>query len=230
MGFAIFRPYDLDQHRALNVFAQQWVRDILDPLGRLHLETHALGEYHIWSKSYPIDHSSAFQARNRHTVPPDHIADLLINEHITAFLAALGVHAFVPWDEGLGWLGFRFVRPGAGDGYPMSRKAWGPARETLSFWIPILGLGPDDTITLVPGSHLKEYEKHLPKETRFRPDEYRLSTPIDEELLFRPSMSPGEVVLFHPELLHSEGIRGGTRTRLSLEMRIQPVADGKGGV
>ena len=42
---------------------------------------------------------------------------------------------FTFWDEGLGWLAFRLVRPGFGDGYPLSKKEWGIAKDVISCWI-----------------------------------------------------------------------------------------------
>jgi hypothetical protein len=143
---------------------------------------------------------------------------------VKEFLQEIGLDRYELWDEGLGWLGFRFIRPGAGDGYPFSRKAWGVAKEVISCWIPIIGYDRRHTLTLVPGSHRKNYERYLPEGQKFAQGEYRLARIPPAFDRYNPGLKRGEVVFYHPKTLHSEDVLAGRITRLNLEFRINPLS------
>ena len=147
----------------------------------------------------------------------------LLNDKLKGFLGQVGLAQYKIWDEGLGWLAFRFIRPGAGDGYPLSRKEWGIAKNVVSCWVPIIGYSPSETLTLVPGSHLKDYEKYLPADDKFCKGEYRLANTYTDLELYRPRLERGEVVIYHPKTLHSEDVIDSDITRLNLEFRIDPI-------
>ncbi|MBS0624636.1 MAG: phytanoyl-CoA dioxygenase family protein [Verrucomicrobia bacterium] len=179
--------------------------------------------YHSWGAEAGVPHGEMLRAKNRHTHANEEIRSILINGALKEMLARAGVDKFQLWDEGLGWLAFRFIRPRPGDGYPFSCKNWGPAKQVLSVWLPIVGFAQELMIHLIPGSHLKEYPKYLPTDTHFTKDEYRLDyTPSEDECL-RPQLSEGEALLFHPKTLHAEEIQKGTQTRFNLEFRIVPL-------
>ncbi len=110
-----------------------------------------------------------------------------------------------------------------GDGYPLSRKEWGIATNVVSCWVPIIGYSPNETLALVPGSHLKDYEKRLPTDGKFRKGEYRLSEEYNNLELYRPKLERGEVIIYHPKTLHSEDVVASNITRLNLEFRIDPI-------
>ena len=220
-GFMIVQVFDESEVRQLETFATEWLLDLLKEwAGGLDVPPD-LGSYHAWSKSLGVDHRNTFRAKNRHTIPDAEIAEIVTNSKIRDVLTGIGLGEYTLWDEGLGWLAFRFVRPGAEDGYPMTCKFWGPAKRVVSCWVPIIGYEPAQTLTLVPGSHLNEYEKILPNDAKFRSDEYRL---IDQpKETFSPRLNRGEVILYHPRVLHSENVVEGGVTRLSLEYRFSPV-------
>ncbi|MDC0110944.1 phytanoyl-CoA dioxygenase family protein, partial [Alphaproteobacteria bacterium] len=129
---------------------------------------------------------------------------------------------FTLWDEGLGWLAFRLIRPGFSDGYPFSRKDWGPGKGTISIWIPIIGFDQSQTIAFIPGSHKKKYEKFLPTNSKFTLDEFRLKSPVSEDEIYRPKLKPGQAIVFSPKTIHSEDVPQAPGTRFSLEFRIVP--------
>lgn len=220
-GFVVLKLFDESQVGMLEKFARDWVYRLLAPWTADREHQFPLKTYHIWSQSLSIDHGSIFCAQNRHTCPRTEVEKTLINGRLKSFLHQIGLEQYRIWDEGLGWLAFRFIRPGAGDGYPLSRKEWGVARNVVSCWVPVIGYSPRETLTLVPGSHLREYEKCLPTDDKFCRGEYRLS-PIYADLeLYRPQLERGEVVIYHPRMLHSEDVAASEVTRLNLEFRIE---------
>lgn len=222
-GFAIVRVFDESQVCTLETFARSWVYRLLAKWAAGKEESFPLEAYHVWSRSLQIDHDNVFCAENRHMCPDLEVEKILLNEKVRAFLRRIGLEHCEVWDEGLGWLGFRFIRPGAGDGYPLSRKAWGIAENVASCWIPIIGHSPSETLTIVPGSHLKEYEKYLPLNDKFREGEYRLARNSADLELYNPKLERGQVVFYHPKTLHSENVVAGDITRLSLEFRVNPL-------
>ena len=170
-GFSILEVFDEGQVRLLEVFAKGWIFRLLSTWTAGKEKDLPLEKYHVWSGSLNIDHSNVFRAVNRHTNPPGNVEDVLFNNKLIDFLTKTGLREYKIWDEGLGRLAFRFIRPGVGDGYPLTRKAWGIATNVISCWIPIIGYSPKETLTVVPGSHKKEYEKYLPTDGKFRNDE-----------------------------------------------------------
>jgi ectoine hydroxylase-related dioxygenase (phytanoyl-CoA dioxygenase family) len=119
-------------------------------------------------------------------------------------------------------LAFRLIRPGFGDGYPFSKKNWGPGKGAISIWIPILGFDSRQMIAFIPGSNNKDYEKYLPESSKFTPDEYRLKDSVPESEVYRPKLQPGQAIVFGPQTIHTEDVTKAPSTRLSLEFRIMP--------
>ncbi len=225
-GYAIVTAFDSQQCEIVQSFAKRWLVDLLARSSGKPVHDRSIASYHRWFEDLGIDHGEVFRAPNRHCLPPEEVCQALINQPVRAFLTAIGIARYELWDEGLGTVGFRLIRPGFGDGYPWTRKTWGIAMEVVSCWIPIVGRDPDQTLTLVPGSHRKEYKKYLPEDQKFRRDEYRLSADPATLETVSPSLEPEEVVFFHPRTLHSEDVTCGDITRYSLEYRIQPLGDG----
>ena len=220
-GFAIVQLLTPEQTEVIVDFAKRWIYRLLHAWTGGREELFPLEAYHTWSENLGVDHPRIFCATNRHTSPPAAIGQALLNDRVSLFLSGVGVRRFRPWDEGLGWLGFRFIRPGKGDGYPVSRKSWGVAGGVLSWWIPVIGHSSRETLALVPGSHIHEYPRGLTRGTKFRADEYRLADDVTVEL-WRPSLQPGEAIVYHPRPLHTEDVPAASITRLNLEFRIEP--------
>ena len=210
-GFRLFKAFTDNEFAILYDFAVLWVRKVL----LTWLDHIPLALYHDWSEAPDIDHAAIFCTENRHTAPPTYIRKILLNDTVKEFLTEVAGQ----WqlhDDGLGWLGFRLIRPNHGDGHPLLCKAWGPAKDVVSCWVPIIGFTPKQTITLVPGSHLREWQK-APMGGKFA-DEFRLAEPPGHT--YNPHMRNGEAVFFHPRTLHSVDIRKGNVTGLSLEFRV----------
>jgi len=222
-GFAQVKIYSQPQVSLIGKFAKSWIYGLLEKWTHGNEDIYPLEKYHLWFSSLGVDHSSIFCARNRHIYPTVEIKEAIINENVEMFLFDIGIKKFEIWDESLGWLGFRFIRPGFGDGYPLSRKEWGPAKNVISCWVPVIGLDPKQTITLVPGSHLKEYDKFIPQDDKFMKGEYRLADTKEAIKLYNPKLNDVEAIFYHPKMLHSEDVKTGNITRLNLEFRVNPL-------
>jgi hypothetical protein len=221
-GFVTLQVFDSSEFNVIKEFALSWIFKLLNSYSSRSVLDKKIEKYHIWSSQEKIKHSEMLCARNRHVIPSPKINKLLsqrlLEEAVPNFLS----NKFTFWDEGLGWLAFRLVRPGNGDGYPLSKKEWGPAKNVISCWIPVLGHSSNETLALVPGSHRQSFPKYLPKESKFTKDEFRFAGDRNELKIMRPELKEGEVVFFHPALLHEEEIPTGSRTRFNLEIRLSP--------
>jgi len=220
-GFAVVDIFDPAEVARIEAFALAWVQALLGLSGG-DTTTNPIGTYHAWAACLPPEHRGALRATNRHTCPPAELARDLLNPRLMDFLSALEPGPWRLWDEGLGWLGFRLVRPGCSDGYPLSCKAWGPAKQVVSVWVPVTGRQAPATLALVPGSHQQNFQKYLPTDGKFAANEYRLAEPAEGLILHRPDLRPTEALFFHPRVLHTEDVSEGDITRLSLEFRFLP--------
>ncbi len=224
-GYCLLEGFSPEASEELRSFAKTWLMGLIE---RNCTDANQIGEleqYHLWQEKAGVDHGNMLRAANRHCVPPTEIGNLSKQSPIPDFLQTIGCGDYELWDEGLGWLGFRLVRPGFNDGYPLSCKAWGPAPWVISCWIPIIGNSDKETLGLVPGSHLKDYERYLPEDTKFCKNEYRLKGDVDQLNLVRPNLSPSEIVLYHPRTLHTEDVTDSPITRFNLEVRFAPPKD-----
>lgn len=222
-GYAIVDCYDNDEFRMIEDHAHRYLDRLLSEALDSKELPGSLDTYHQWWGKAGVDHGQVFRAKNRYHFPPAAVEHAILNHRVCDFVSALGFRCKDTFDhEGMGWLGFRFVRPGMEDGYPMSCKEWGPTPDVLSMWLPVIGFGSEQTLSIVPGSHLLEYEKYLPTDSKFASDEYRLAIPESDLDVISPEMQPGQVLFYHPRLLHSEDVKGGDITRYNLEVRIAP--------
>ena len=221
-GFEIFDYISQSSYKQLKAFSLEWVCNLFAATGLELNDEKSIESYHLNQESNEKIHSDALRAKNRHQIPPNQIKDILINSNLKDLCYRLGIVDYTLWDEGLGWLAFRLIRPGFNDGYPFSKKDWGPGKGTISVWIPIVGFDPNQIIAFIPGSNIKEYEKFLPESSKFTPDEFRLKEKIFESDIYRPNILPGQAIIFTPKTIHSEDITEGNKTRLSLEFRIIP--------
>jgi len=221
-GIGNVRILDLQQYSIVKAYAEQWVRDVIRSRGVSFSASKSLTRYADWQISNDFPHSSAFAAASRFSNPPEQISKLLLGVRTQKVLRDIGISEWEVMDEGLGWLGFRIIRPGAGDGYPLSRKNWGASKEVISFWVPICGYGAQYSLKYVLGSHLRDYESYLPVDTKFTKGELRLA-PSEKVTLASQGVSPGKALIYGPNLLHTEDVPTGSKTRINLEFRINPL-------
>lgn len=218
-GFEILDLFSAEQFALLRSYGLDVISKLFEPYISETLSERKIEHYHMWWKEKNIPHAAMMSAANRHLSPEDPIKGNILNANILNLLERLLGSKYKIWDEGLGWLGFRLIRPGYDDGYPFSCKNWGPAKNVISVWIPLFGFEQEMMLNLIPGSHQREYERVLPQNSRFTKDEYRLkiTPPLDSSL--RPKLNPGQAVIFHPKTIHEEKCGNGGVTRFSFEFR-----------
>lgn len=172
------------------------------------------------------EHSKIFQAKNRHFKMPKSLEDIILNPRLKKILskilfAELKKKNFKLWDEKYGDIAYRIVRPYSKDGYPFTKKEWGPAGQAVSIWVPIIGMSKNNTIKFVSGSNQKTYKKYLPKSTKFIKNEYRLKEKIQKKKISSLKYQKGDGFIFSSKLLHSEDNNFSKITRVNIEFRIK---------
>jgi len=219
------QAFDDRQYREIYEFSLNWLYRLFAK-GNVEnfKKKYPIEKYHKWSTELPEEHRLALSVKNRFCFPPEQIAKAIVNRHIINLLRRLSIDKWNFWkNEGLGTLGFRLIRPGFEDGYPFTCKAWGPARNVVSFCVPIVEHSKIPMIELIPGSHLADYEKVMPQNTKFAKEEFHLVQKPKDLSSIQPELCKGEILVFHPKLIHSENIYSGDITRFSLEYRINPL-------
>ena len=142
-----------------------------------------LDSYHLWGQLYDQYRSSTLSAHTRHFTT-EFWSEVSLIESLTSF-----INSFLPsfnlslWDEGLGTSAFRLVRPGFDDGYPPSRKSWGPGGNLISVTIPLIGFTKSESQAFLLGSHQRDYPSYVPATQKFCSDEKRLLDPSLYNLL-----------------------------------------------
>lgn len=220
-GYALVDLFNSDQLKILEDFATGWIYRLLAPWVGGHETEYPLNMYHVWAEQLPKEHRTVFKALNRYQYPEPLVRDSIINDNMIQWLKAIGVANFKVWDDGWGNVGFRLVRPGVNDGYPLCAKSWGIAKNVVSFWIPIIGRSSRETLTVVPGSHKRDYPKAVSKD-QFAAGEPRFAGNIDDLKLIKPMVNLGQAICYSSNTLHSEDVVASDITRLNLEIRFQP--------
>ena len=179
-----------------------------------------LSKYHVWASKKNIQHGELFSAPFRFTSPPKSIQNLILNGKVYDIFKTLKLRNPHIIDEGMGWLGYRIIRPGMNDGYPMSAKNWGASKGAYSFWVPLFGFGSKYSLHYVSSSQKREFKSFLPTDGKFTKDEFRLD-PSEIVHIESEYVRPGNALFFHPRTLHTEDVKTGRKTRINLEFRFQ---------
>tara|TARA_A100001388_G_scaffold232323_1_gene184929 strand:+ start:13986 stop:14693 length:708 start_codon:yes stop_codon:yes gene_type:complete len=180
--------------------------------------------YHNYIEEFNLDHELIVSTKNRYFYPSDSLNSILRKDALISFIK--NISGFFDFDmcadPGLSWLGFRLIRPLKNDGYPPSCKNWGNSKNVYSIWIPLAGSTVKSNIRFLKGSHKKTYKSYLPKNSKFIDGEYRLNEDISVNKFVRPSLDYGDLIVFHPNCIHSEDSNDEKETRLNLEYRFLP--------
>lgn len=220
-GYAVADIHSKLESEKIKYFTMSWIKRLLMDYIPINAAGYELKNYHLWEKNISQDHRKIFNSKNRYLYPPADVMEALLNNNMKDLLSELGILKYKIWDDGWGNVGFRMIRPGVGDGYPLCTKEWGVAKGVISFWIPIIGFSSDETLELVPGSHLKVYESEV-VEGQFAAGEPRFLGDRDSLKLVRPILKHGEVICYSSKMLHSEDVSTSSITRINLEIRFQP--------
>jgi len=219
-GITQLHLYKFSEFLKLRNFAHKWISRNFVSQGIQTKVPRNLSSYHSWCTSHEIPHEKLFTAPYRFTVPPSDISDLLLNSNLSKIFSILNLRNPKIIDEGMGWLGYRIIRPGMSDGYPMSAKNWGASKGAYSFWIPLFGFGSKYSLHYVRSSHKKEFKSFLPTDGKFTKDELRLD-PSEIVEIESEYVRPGNALFYHPRTLHTEDVKNGRKTRINLEFRFQ---------
>lgn len=177
-----------------------------------------INTYHLWFNLYDQFRNSTLSAQTRH-FSTDFWSEIgLIDSLSTYIYSFLPSYNLTIWDEGLGTSAFRLVRPGFEDGYPPSRKSWGPGGNLISVTIPLIGFTKFESQAFLLGSHLHDYPSYIPSTQKFCSDEKRLLHPTSYKFSYFAT-NPGDIIIYHWNTIHSEQIIGRNTTRLALEVR-----------
>ncbi len=217
-GITSIRLYTPIEVLTLRKFLHAWISSNFISQGVNTPLPANLAKYHNWASVNQIPHESLFRAPFRFCNPPREIESLLINTNLKNVFQELGLEGPSLIDEGMGWLGYRIIRPGMGDGYPMSCKNWGASKGAFSIWLPLYSFSSKYSLKHVEKSHLNTYKNYLPSEGKFTKDELRLDLTENVDISSR-FVLPGNALFYHPKTLHSENVESGSRTRLNLEFR-----------
>ena len=217
-GFVVIPMYSEEETRIISAFALSWLHRLLKPWTSRALDQQSIESYHIWSQEISSDHRHVFGSKNRYLYPEPSVRNAIINDKVNAWLSELRLEKYKVWDDGWGDVGFRLVRPGCNDGYPLCCKNWGKANGVTSFWIPVIGHSSNETLLLAKGSHLKDHPKKF-VEGKFYANEPRYCGKISDLDLLRPNLKSGDIICYHGATLHSEDVENSEITRLNLEIR-----------
>ena len=171
-----------------------------------------------------VFYSSKLVQKNRHKDDQNLIKYIIDSYNLMPFINDIFHSKWRIWDEGFGSLGLRIVRPNSNDGYSWSCKAWGPAKNVLSFSTTIFITSPIAGTAVLPKSHLL---KNLPttcEDSIHCKDELRLDVrKVDVSSKTHPVSNIGDLLIMNPRLIHTEKNFSENSTRISLEFRIEPL-------
>ena len=89
-----------------------------------------------------------------------------------------------------------------------------------TIWVPIIGNSKKSTLRLAPSSHKKEHSvKNLSNQNKYVSKIFKRNY-VNKFKFKRYNINPGEVLIFHPNLLHGGSKNLTNNTRVSFDFRI----------
>ena len=90
----------------------------------------------------------------------------------------------------------------------------------ITLWIPLIGFSEKYTMMIAPKSHIKLHSKN-----KFAKKKNYISRILSKNYsnkfnFVRPRLNKGQVIIHHPNVIHSGGLNIGTKTRVSIEIRL----------
>lgn len=217
-GIVKVKIYSAFEVLTLRRFVHSWISRNFTDQGIDKKFPANLSSYHSWAQKNDIPHDKLFSAPNRFCTPPGEIEQIILKPDLFKFFKSLNLKMPNLIDEGMGWLGYRIIRPNMNDGYPTSCKDWGASKGAFSIWLPLFTFSSAHSLKFVKGSHNHVYKNYLPADGKFTKDELRLS-PSETVKLSSKNVFPGNLLFYGPRTLHSENVTKGRKTRINLEFR-----------
>ena len=221
-GYVILDAYSKKDFLEIKTFTENWVKSVVQYGTTKNIRNKNIENYHLWNKSIKLNHKKIFINPNRVIEPNSKIKNLIFNRYLNKSVRKILKKDYSVWrDPGLGCLCFRFIRPGYNDGYHLCKKSWGDANNVISAWLPALGFEQNQMIQLLPGSHKKKIP-FVKKKSKFVEPQVNIKYLNSKELM-RPKLKKGQILLYHPDILHSEDVKSASTCRINLEFRFNPV-------
>jgi len=93
-------------------------------------------------------------------------------------------------------------------------------KKLFTLWCPLIGMSSKYTLRISPKSHKKKHPLNsLSKQKKFI-SRVLTKSYVKKLKFIRPNLSPGQVIFFHPNLVHGSSTNLGKQTRVSLDFRI----------
>lgn len=223
-GYVIVNLYDQKNFKKIKKFSERWLQSVINYYlkKKINYKEYKLENYHKWFRILKLDQSKIFQNTNRVIEPGIVIKNLIFTKKLDFIVSKLLNKKYEMWrDPGLGYLCYRFIRPGYNDGYHLCKKSWGQANKVLSAWLPVIGFDQNLMLQILPSSHKKNLP-FLKKIKKFAEPKVNLKY-VNAKKLLRPILKPGQILFYHPDLLHSENISNSDSCRMNLEFRFNPI-------
>ena len=90
-GYEILDFLTLEEFELVKSYALEMLFALFKKHGVSNLSEKRLSEYHQWCDREKVPHSEILKARNRHTIPPDTIKELLLNDRLASLLSRIGI-------------------------------------------------------------------------------------------------------------------------------------------
>lgn len=117
--------------------------------------------------------------------------------------------------------GFRIVEPNSNKVAGYHSDHYNLQNFKFTMWIPLIGFNKKYSLQLITGSHFyKHSKKQIIKNKVGSAKLFRMGYLKKFSRPFRPNLKPGEVILFHPYLIHGNAKNLGKKIRASLEIKI----------
>ena len=93
-------------------------------------------------------------------------------------------------------------------------------KKLFTIWCPIVGMSKNYTLRISPGSHkFKHPLSSISKQKKY------ISMVLNKNYVkrfkfIRPNLKVGQVIFFHPNLIHGSSKNLGSKTRVSIDLRI----------
>lgn len=220
-GYVILDLYRNTEFLKIKKFTEDWIKSVVQYGTSKNIKNKNIEKYHLWSKKLKINHKKIFINPNRVIEPNQKIKDLIFTKNLLKIVKKLLKNNYTFWrDPGLGCLCFRFIRPGHADGYHLCKKSWGEAKNVLSAWLPVFGFEQSQMIQFLPGSHKKKIP-FVKGKSKFVEPQVNMKY-LNSDDLIRPKLKKGQILLYHPGILHSEDVKVASTSRINLEFRFNP--------
>ncbi len=93
-------------------------------------------------------------------------------------------------------------------------------KKLFTIWCPIIGFSNSYTLRLAPKSHKMDHPfNKLSNQKKYITKVFK-KTYVKKFNFVRPNLKPGQGIFFHPNLIHGSSLNYGTKTRISIDLRI----------